>query len=50
MKRLLFAVLAISVGFTAGLVFTGRLHINTAVTKNKFRKTFKLAGYILNLK
>jgi serine protease Do len=27
MKRLLFAVLAISVGFTAGLVVTGRLHI-----------------------
>ena len=26
MKRLLFAVLAISVGFVAGLVFTGRLH------------------------
>ena len=26
MKRFLFAVLAISVGFTAGLVFTGRLH------------------------
>ena len=27
MKRLLFAVLAISVGFTAGLVVTGRLHV-----------------------
>ena len=27
MKRILFAVLAISVGFTAGLVVTGRLHI-----------------------
>jgi len=27
MKRLLFVVLAISVGFAAGLVFTGRLHV-----------------------
>jgi Do/DeqQ family serine protease len=30
MKRLLFAVLAISIGFLAGLVFTGRLHTSLA--------------------
>ena len=44
MRRFLFAVLAISVGFAAGLVFTGRLHLTEASSASPAARAASGAG------